>query len=335
MDATKALKLVENYKVKGGRWHELAGIIHDVCKNETWRSTYNTNSEWLDAVSKSSGFHSTVIRRMLRAKEFLERMLTEESNTLKIGEEIPLASLEILERLHSINPGISKRFLGKVLCGEMTYREVQKEYDTLVFAQTEKKGRTRMGPRLSKEFHYRAIKAIQKNRRIMSGNIAIDLYPLPKDMPYALDTDAITILNNNGKKGFDGFIIHYLSFDSDAVDIEELNFLVKNVAFNSNFFRRLWIILPDKNDKLFLNMLLDKLKCLELNNVAIALLCYRVEAKLIESWESMISVFNPTAETPQQEGFFPTDKEFYYLIIYKHFAPCFKLVSKLKINFTA
>jgi hypothetical protein len=135
--------------------------------------------------------------------------------------------------------------------------------------------------------------------------------PLPKDIPYALDTEVIALLFlNSGKKSFDGFIIHYLSSNNGNVSAEEINVLVKNIAFNSEFFRRLWIVLPDKNNNVVLNMLLDTLKCLELNNVAIALLCDDTSTRYLESWRSMISVFNPMVESPQQESFFPTDNEY-------------------------
>ena len=162
MDIQEILKQVENYRENGRSWCELASIILEVNRKEEWRSDFKSAADWVKQVAKTSGYHPGIIRRMIKVKQFLDRMVSQDIIEIKPGENVPLASVEILERMYPLSPEKVKELFGKALSGEMTLKQVQREYDQVVAQEPSKVSDAKLLPRMAYAFTQRAGMAVKK-----------------------------------------------------------------------------------------------------------------------------------------------------------------------------
>jgi len=307
MDVQEKLKQIENYRERGGNWYELACVVQEVTRSEAWRSHYTSNANWLKEAAKSSGYHPAVIRRMVRAIGFLERMTNQEGVTFENSGDIPLASLEILERMYPLDPNRVKELVGSALNGNATLREVQKEYDQAVEKQPDKAGQAGLGRRLANAFEQRSVKAIYESVNFLSGENDTRLSK-KLSTPFPFIADLIAISNNrNGLKVCDGFDIQ---FAADAMR-KNRNNILQRIAFNCGFFRRYWIILPEYTGIELEEYLSCILRELELYNVAFAFLKDQPESEAPdELWDMTKSVNSPDISEPNEAGFFPLESDY-------------------------
>ena len=96
---------------------------------------------------------------MIRAIYFLDKMVEQEGIIVDTNSDIPLSSLEILERMQLLAPERVRELIANVLNGTARLREVQREYDEIISQQSEYITERRF-PQLSRIFHQRASKAV-------------------------------------------------------------------------------------------------------------------------------------------------------------------------------
>jgi len=307
MDIQEKLKQIENYRERGENWYELACVVQEVTRSEAWRSHFTSNANWLKEAAKCSGYHPAVIRRMVRAIVFLDRMTNQEGIVLEASGEIPLASLEILERMYPLAPNRVKELLGSALKGKVTLREVQREYDQAVEKQPDKAVQTGLARRLSNGFGQRSVKAINESIQLLSGEGNTRLFDkLPTPFPSMADIFAISN-NRNDVKVCDGF---HIQFATGTMGNNRHNIL-QSIAFNCYFFRRYWIVLPEYTGIELEEFLSSKLRELELYNVAFAFLKDQPESEAPdELWDMTKSVYRPDISSPNEAGFFPLESDY-------------------------
>ena len=308
MDLPETLKQIVNYRKSGENWYRLADIIREVSRSEAWRANYNSNADWLKEAAKLSGHHPAVIRRMIRAMYFLDRMVEHEGIVFDNNGNIPLASLEILERMYPIDSKRTKELVGNALNGKVTLREVQKEYDNLVAKHlgTVTQNVLVIGP--SKIFHKRAANAIHKSISFFTGKSGKVIEHKYGSMLFPLGVDIISICNNvNIDKEIYGF---HIEFSTDG-SMNNRGNILQSVAFSCEFFTRYWVILPEYSGIELQEYLSSRLNELELYNVAFAFLNNQPKSEDPEDlWHMTKSVFRPDISSHREEGFFPSENEF-------------------------
>ena len=311
MEATEVLAVINDYKESGRNWYRLAGLVGEISTRETWRSHFKSNNDWLDEASKISGYHATVMRRMIRARDFLDRLVDQGYIFLKDENDIPLAVLELLERMYPLNPERTKELVDSALNKGVTFRQVKAEYDDIVSMQSNNTGGSSTFARLSHAFQLRAGKTIKKTVSVLSGDGNIKVikraqtsfsFPLRNDILIAV------IKTQSDEMDFDGYIPYFiLTHESIKSHIS----LLVSISYHCEFFRRLWIVLPDGPGIDFIEELSGKLRMMELYNVAFAIL--NDNPKSEDAGENLYmtrSVYQPGIDSPSEIGFFPLENEY-------------------------
>lgn len=302
MDIQLAIEEITDFRKKGQNWYKLAGIVQEMTQRQLWRSLFNSNAEWIKEAAKRSGYHPAVVRRMVRAKEFVERVESEEGIQLCKEDDMPLASLEILERMYQLAPRRVKDLLPEAVRGRITLREVQEEYDDIVNKHPDKAEQRGLERRQANAFEQRAIKLIQESIQVFSEDASI-LKVRAAILPFQLAVDLVAVRGNDYKREYDGFD---LQLGGDATRKNRANIL-QRIAFSSQFFKRFWVVLPEQASMDFKEYLHDSLRTLQLFNVSIAMLKDQPQGGGPDDLWEMISVYRPEATSPKDPDFFAPD----------------------------
>lgn len=283
MKAPKALDLITDFRDKGMSWFQMATIIDEVSRCTGWVGFYKSNADWLKAAAAQSGYQATVVRRMLRVRNFLERMTKQPGIDIPLEGNLPLASLEVLERMFPIAPEQCKALLHKAIKGEITLREVQKEYSAVT--------------QNVESFHDQAVHRITEDLEIFCGEGDLSLIQNFKCPLFILDAIAITSSPSAGRFCV-GFDIKPINFGKMTSSRNNIRF---EVAFVSQFFDRFWLIMSGEQAIEYAKWITGSMQVLGLLNVAVAV------------WEDSFDLeghwrfFSSASEFvfPQDTGFFP------------------------------
>jgi|GEM_PF-4513800 len=311
MDLQETLTNIRNYRERDGNWYKLAKMVREVSRSEAWRGHFSSNAEWVKEAAKVSGYHAAVLRRMVRAIYFLEQMVNE-GIVLKNEEEIPLASLEILERMYPLAQEKVKGLLTKALDGAITLREVQKEYDDAVRQQYDDNEKLRLFHKDSKTFKLRASKAILASIVMLSGKEATRIFQrIPSGFPFPISREMLIAAFSN-KHYFVECDAYYPHFASTYESIIFDKSLLRSIMSQCEFFRRFWVVLPESIEMKSSEVLSDRLRELGLVNVGFALLNDKPESPAPEDlWCLTRSVYWPDILSPSDPRFFPPESEYF------------------------
>lgn len=310
MDLQETIEKLDGFKEKGGNWVIMSDLIRDVTLSDAWVGHYKSNADWLKAAAQMSGYQPTVIRRMLRVRNFLDKMIENKKLSLPKDGTLPLASLEIIERLYPLAPDTAFELLVRAVEGKVTLREVDKIYSSLL-SNNHQVVRI-MNASVFKDLADQAVRnninvfAGYKYNHLLSNHKTslisnIDLVGVRIISSHALDDDI---------KEYDGFSFmffnNYESFESNRYRALHL------IAYNSNFFNRYWFILSASSGDDAARWLRDALVSLCLYNVGIAVLPVSAEAEVSESdkWYFPGSIIRPHIKSPHNPDFFPTKNEY-------------------------
>jgi len=304
---SEAIENITNFRNKGINWLRMAEIVSTIEKSGSWTERYASRTEWIQEAARVSGYGLRVIYRMLKVKAFLDMMVETEKLLLPEGADIPLASIEVIQRLHPLQQDMASQLLGRAIRGDVTLKEVQKVYDNIVCQNLEKAGKKKVLPRLVHNFEESAVLAVLQNPHIFMGKGKFQTVQEFRG-PYGLVVDLIAFKNTPIPSVF-GFEFKYIH--DELVQRKSFYDLLQKVVFTSQFFKRFWIVfVADVGEKAVADFSED-LKKLQLYNVGIALVKPMVESdsKRIEL-KFANSIYRPEIISPQEDGFFPSDKEF-------------------------
>lgn len=299
MDIELAIEEITDFRKRGQNWYRLAGVVQEVTRRQLWRSMFNSNAEWVKEAAARSGYHPAVIRRMVRAKEFVDRMASEAGIEFYKEDDMPLASLEVLERMYQLAPSRVKDLLPDAIQGRITLREVQEEYDDIVNKNPGKAEQRGLERRQANAFEQRATAAIHESIQFFSGDASILKVRVPIT-PFRIAVDLVAVRGRDCKREYDGFALH-LGGDGNR---KSRGNVLQNIAFSSQFFRRFWIVLPEHAAVDFKQYLHESLRVLQLYNVSVALLKDHPQGGAPKDLWELNSVYRPQATSPQDPEFF-------------------------------
>lgn len=309
MDVLAKLDKITECKNSGGSWYELAGMVEEISRSESWRS----RADWVKEAAKSSGYHPAVIRRMIRARGFLDRITGEQGIIIDKSRDIPLASIEILERMYPLAASEVIGLVDKALNGKVTLREVQKIYDQIIKQQPDKADRIGSVRRQANDFRQLATMWIMGNINLLSCGARISLINKAK-VPFPLEVDIIVISSYvDGSRHCDGFDILFVADSSQ----KNRGNILQRIAFSCEFFRRFWVVLPEHQCAELGVYLFNKLRELELYNVSFCLLKDQSKTGVSDVLSAKTSsVYQPDICSPREAGFFVPESN--YIPHWKH-----------------
>lgn len=301
MDITGVTEKITGYRLSSGNWYEMAGLVQDIIETGEWVGHYKSSAAWIKAAAEISGYQSTVLRRMLRVRSFLNRMVVNKKFPLPSGGDMPLASLEILERMFPLSPVRTEELLGRAVNGEITLREVQAEYNELA-----RNNKLTSNP--ASQFNKDAEAAVSTYIGLFSGKSYNKIVPEFRSSFFVISLIAAKVKHDNllDAHGFDfEFVPHEAHFKQYKYSV------LRRIAFESQFFSRYWIIFSDGTGIEFAEWLTEQLRILNLVNVGVAVLNEsRYDKSHQDTWYFPGSIIRPSISSPDNTEFFPSQEEY-------------------------
>lgn len=281
MQTGQALTALEGAKVDKKDWREVSGIVSEILQSRAWREEYPTPTAWLEAASEVSGYSSAILRRMCAVRSFLEnvkddfgapQILTD--NTTRA----PIATMEILKRVHDIDASKAKELFDKILLGKVSHREVQAAYQDMLgpspfgggkglprdSAQNVSMG-NKFGKRAAHEFLQIAASIVESKLQVLTRDAQARFYFQQFKFNFAAPDAVALRMKGNGIEWIDAFDMRYMT---GALARRKRNQLLAEIAFGATFFRNYWVIV-EKRGALASSIAKDA-RFLELHSVGVA-----------------------------------------------------------------
>lgn len=305
MTPTEVIEIIKDSKRRKEDWFKMASLIDEVSRSTTWVGHYKSNADWLKSAAEASGYQATVVRRMLRVRNFLERM-QHAGFALPQKSYLPLASLEILERMYAVEPTRCKELLGKAVKGEITLREVQNEYSIVTSNPAGANPLLKVEPFFSETRH-----AVIKSIELFSGinNMTFGYKP---NLHTSLIPDIYAFhnfeVNDIFIVAFKLILIKDTPYKKNQITKVCLG-IIRELAFTSQFFDRVWLIFSDGAGIEYAKQLPEMLNELGLINIGVTVFKGQSSSQK-DSWQFFGSVLNPAIETPEDPNFFPSSNQY-------------------------
>jgi len=211
----------------------------------------------LSDASDSCGYIPNTLNRMLAVREFLDSVKDRIPELQAIDANVlPFTSLEVVKRLHQVDPKQGIRRLIDVATGRITIRRLREIYNSTVAENTNCASAHQMARFEMKDFEDTALKVVRSSAEELlgGGNSYVIDHP-----PFSFPISAVAFEPNTHKKkslpyGFDFAFNRF----SDKTSVHQF---IRRTLFASSFFKRYWVLLPStEGDKRIKNfcMILDE-----------------------------------------------------------------------------
>lgn len=264
----KSLQELVALRSRKHRWHSVAEVIARTIESRGWSAGQPALKAWLAQAAEASGLSLNTLGRLQAVRGFLNT-LARESGTKMRGDPdtYPMSSLEVLKRIHAINPALARDLLGATLNGALTLRALRERHDTL--AEDARHGRTpdrALTKRNSGGLARLAVAALQDNLAAFGFEPGHRLLARRVIARAFVQVDALVYRPDDVEQSISGVCL--ARFTPDA-DMRETQSVLYRLGYLSGFFRRLVAIVPSDVGATITSDLVDALKDSRRFNVAL------------------------------------------------------------------
>jgi hypothetical protein len=235
-------------------WYSIGKLVTETIETNSWKPGQTALVEWMSRASEASGLSLNTIGRMLSVYEFINNVAPSEANEEK-AERYPFSSLEILQRIHAIEPSQTASLLISIVNKEISMRDLRLKLEMLQSEQPKASSlRRSTSIRNNIEFEKFALLTLQKslsefhcpehyefavlsNRRIKEAH---EINIIPPDA-LAWDRDSID-------KTSTGFNIYNVGNEKLNLLVHKFR-LIAECCYMSSFLSKLFLVLPASADR--------------------------------------------------------------------------------------
>ncbi|MBJ6798817.1 hypothetical protein [Geomonas propionica] len=227
-DELRALQKLKN------NWYSVAGIVKGV-KEAAVRTAHPARR--LRDASEASGYSPNTLNRMIVVRDFFDAVKDLLPELSGIDPNfLPFTTLEVVKRLHQVDPEQGIQMLLEVVAGRMTIRKLREKYEFTVADKTDVASAHQIARFEVKDFEAAALTALQASASKLFEE-PFDLSQKPLRFPpisvvgYRSRTNSFTPV-----LGFDFFLTR---IPDQSVNLDRL---LQRVLSYSGFFTRYWVI---------------------------------------------------------------------------------------------
>ncbi|MFO1302997.1 MAG: hypothetical protein U1F54_04650 [Burkholderiales bacterium] len=250
------------------RWHSVAEIIARTIESRGWSAGQPALKAWLAQAAEASGLSLNTLGRVQAVRGFLNTLAREPGTQMRGDPDTyPMSSLEVLKRIHAINPALARDLLGSTLNGALSLRALRERHDAL--AEDAGHGRTpdrAITKRSSGGLARLAVSALQDNLAAFGFAPGHRLLPRRLIARAFVRTDALVYRPDEVEQSISG--VCFTRFTPDA-DMRETQGVLYRLGYLSGFFRRLIVIVPSDVDAHIISDLVAAFKDSRRFNVAL------------------------------------------------------------------
>lgn len=264
------------YKTNGN-WYLVAKLITLTISTNRWKPGQTALSEWMSSASKVTGFSLNTLGRMISVYEFINQIAPPKAIEDNPGS-YPFSSLEILKRIHVIEPSRTSILLAKINNKEISMRDLRKELESLQSEQPKGDTNRRFTfMRKSSEFKKLALTRIEKS--LSEFNFTEDcVYAVfskkkldREDNGFIPTPDAFAFNPDSINKSITGFDITYIGHEKNQLMHIKPNLILK-CCYMSSFYSKMYLVLPDTVDLKSAQNIADTFFCTKRFNIGVVLL---------------------------------------------------------------
>ena len=252
MSVDDALDALKDAKLEKRDWREVSGIVNEILATRVWHGRFENMSAWLDAAGEHSGYSSSMLRRMVAVRDFLDRHKQEfgaPEILVDTSTRAPFAAMELLKRIHDIDKTKAKDVFTQILAGRVSHREVQAIYQKLTDTaasrfETERNARSAIGGQLN-ELLRLGPRFIEENLTKLTGDAQARSYFRKFRFAYASPTIVALRFKENGIAWIDAFDLRWSGRAWQRIRRKQM---LSEVAFGATFFRSYWVVVDTRED---------------------------------------------------------------------------------------
>ncbi|QWV97287.1 hypothetical protein KP005_18380 [Geomonas nitrogeniifigens] len=224
---------LEELKESKNNWYAVALIVSKLKESAGAGHT----ARRLKQAAIASGYNPNTLNRMLVVKDFLDAVNDGVPKLQGIDpNSLPFTTLEVVKRLHQVDPEQGIQMLLEVIEGKITIRKLREKYQSIVADKADVASAHQTARLEAREFEAAALKAVQAS--------ADRLYQEPFDLSVKSQSFPVAVVGYKSRGprvpfpalGFDFFLMR--ASDQAA----NLDRLLQRTLFNCGFFRRYWVI---------------------------------------------------------------------------------------------
>jgi len=239
-----ALSRLKNAKAARRPWAAVAEAIIELEQNSAADAG---GTPWLYRAAEASGYGSNQLRRMVRAHTLLGKLsdsLTDQQ--IRIARTMPVSSVEVIMRLHAVNPDLALTELSQAIVGRgSTYRDLLAIYEQAASSETARLDAHKAGHRMARAFEDVCGDLVRRDLFQFTGSISAQIIRPARNSFEFVHPDLVLVQSDleSGKPNIvDAVEIHAATSHSYARALSQTR---QEVAFGATFFRRFWLMVPD------------------------------------------------------------------------------------------
>jgi len=239
--ATLVEKLQGLSKLKNN-WFAVAVVVEEFKKGNAGKANL---SRLIKEACETSGFNQNTINRMLAVKAFFDTVSGEVEALEGVDpNNLSFPSMEVVKRMHQVDPNEGFRMLTNVIRGDITFRDLRDRYNSLISENSSKASIRQMSRREFLVFEDAVLERIPLESAILFGtNLKIEFSrKYDRRYPFSIDSVAWSVNSCGGTIGYYGFEYFYC-YDQKNFR-RYIDMFLKRILLNSHFFDEVWVIFP-------------------------------------------------------------------------------------------
>ena len=269
---TQALaRLGELARLKNN-WYSVAKTVDETIKSHGWTPGQAAVSEWVGEAARVVGLTPNTIGRMLAVRDFYDALAgSPGAKQLGDPDSLPFTSLEILKRIHGIDPVAAGNLADAAMSGELSSRRLRERYDAIVQESDSNKSSGRsLTKRAGNAFEALVLFRAAHDPTEFGCPKGHRIYPTSGSREHFLPitASAVNPLRSGSVVGIDAYFIEPRNVDTF---LRRHNILVHRMAYASAFFDSYIAVFPSTLQPERLVQLSEILTTTKHENVTIAL----------------------------------------------------------------
>jgi hypothetical protein len=216
-------------------WYSVALVVSRV-KEATAGSAHPARR--LREAADASGYSPNTLNRMIVVKDFVDVVKDRVPELRGIdANSLSFTALEVVKRLHQVDPEQGIEMLLKVLTGRITIRKLREKYDSTVAEKTDVASAHQIARFETRDFDDAALTAVQVSaHRLFDEPFHLSLKPMIFPPISVVGYRSRNRSSHMPAVGFDFFLTRATDQSGN------LDRLLHRTLFNSGFFTRYWVI---------------------------------------------------------------------------------------------
>jgi hypothetical protein len=267
MTALESLSELQKLRADNAHWMEFAFITNEILGNASWKDGFASQTDYMIKASEASGYGIGTIRRFFKLGKIIDVLVHEYFADRAETNKIPMASLEVLDRMGDIDSAAAANYFPSLILGQISYRQLLKIYKDLIeSSKGENVSAGKVGLRAAKNFDRSATEILAWNYKELSGDEDLEFVRQPKQTKYC-KVDAISVKKVDDNIVFvDGY--KFITRRSENITYQHFKML-EHLAFQAGFFRNLWVGFQKETGKQLAMMLMEDASFLGLKSIGI------------------------------------------------------------------